>query len=296
MPIEPNNCSTTKIAVSDWARQLSMRADPRKPEVLNSPIFEDSHSSGTTKPVTEFHSVPVAEKCIVIQLPESFAMQSVHAMQALALGAGGGGLARLRELHTLCRIDVEFSSPEHVGRGVPVVCIRPSLSVDPGPVASSIAMTKAARDVNKLVQSLRAKFAESTPPTQIGKKNVETGHSARRMGLRPPKVGAGPVGEASYAKVEGNWCDMYGPVSRIESGMLTLLHGGCSVPFAVLPPPARWVNVCFGIEAKVCGERWVGWVMRNDIIQWTSGHVWSRQWRDSLSTMPPSAVGMTWPR
>jgi len=107
------------------------------------------------EPVTA--SAPEASG-VAVQVPNAAAFLLESQLESLASGAGElsgvPGLQHLREQHKMCHIELEFVA-EAGRRARPVLIVRQADGVDhqAGPVAASIAMEKAVRDVESLVES-----------------------------------------------------------------------------------------------------------------------------------------------
>jgi len=114
------------------------------------------------KPLTEASaSLSVPEPRTVVRLPRMAAGLGEQGLAELILEGGLPSLDRLREQHPLCRIDLELFAQD--GRRVrPAFIVRPATGAA-GPVATSIAMGKAVRDVESLVEALRPLLAQGLP-------------------------------------------------------------------------------------------------------------------------------------
>jgi len=96
---------------------------------------------------------------VTVQVPIADAYLVGSQLDSVTSGAGDlpglPGLQHLRDQHKMCHIELEFVA-EAGRRARPVLTIRQATGVDhqAGPVAASIAMEKAVRDVESLVESL----------------------------------------------------------------------------------------------------------------------------------------------
>merc|ERR1719433_1721870 len=122
-------------------------------------------------------------------------------------------------------------------------------------------MTKAARDVENLVQALRSSLVD--------------GAGRSRARLRHLIENPEGIGNTRHTEVEGTWCDARGPVAKIEDGTVTLLPGRDALALSVAPRPGP--NACFSLEFNTVDEHWEGLFTRGgQLIQWASGDIWHR--------------------
>jgi len=140
---------------------------------------------------------PVPEQGAIVHLPRAAASLPPADVSAIALGASGESLRHLREAHPLCRIDFKASRVDDNGRRAPTFLIRPASGVDrkAGPVAATLALARATRDVEDLVNSLRSEF-ENCQHTR--------GSRANRRAHSQGRVHAGVRSKPRPAEMKGD--------------------------------------------------------------------------------------------
>eukprot|EP00811_Abedinium_folium_P006983 NODE_16441_length_995_cov_1.714286.p1 GENE.NODE_16441_length_995_cov_1.714286~~NODE_16441_length_995_cov_1.714286.p1 ORF type:complete len:164 (-),score=21.30 NODE_16441_length_995_cov_1.714286:502-954(-) len=147
---------------------------------------------------------------------------------------------------------------------MPAISVRPACGMEPplGTATTTIAMIEATRDVEHLVRSLQPMLTETR----------RARHAATRSRRNNVK-------RSWHSELKGCWSSPYGPVARIDAGVLTLLHvrSGC-LPLSLSTPTRAWPlrTCCFNIKVGVDGMCWKGWLARRGVINWESGHIWTR--------------------
>lgn len=153
---KPGSIPTEPQHLPQYSRQQQQRRSWKAQHTDHAGSFGLLREKPAFEPATA--SAPEANR-VAVQVPHAAAFLLESQLACIASGAQGfpdlPGLQYLREQHKMCHIELEFAA-EAGGRARPVLIVRQATGVDhqAGPVAASIAMEKAVRDVESLVESL----------------------------------------------------------------------------------------------------------------------------------------------